>query len=229
MKYCLVITAMILLIQPLSAATPIGKIVQIVGDVDLTSLSTGKKSTPKIGSLVRTDHKIRTGKRSFTEILLNDGTKLLIREITVLNVSTLKRQESDPPTRIKLLTGKVRVSLKKVFGNRALILKTPTALAGVRGTDFGVIASKFETRFLVYEGKVEVANENADIIKSYILIAREETSVKHNAPPTRPVTVPADMLREWFEHYDVDEENKSLIIRKKEEGFIDKLLRKRNF
>jgi ferric-dicitrate binding protein FerR (iron transport regulator) len=211
------------------AQESLGKIIQFVGDVDITSLSTGKRFTPDIGTTIQRDYRIRTGKKSFVEILLNNGTKIFIKEITVLNVSNLRMKSSDPPTRLKMLTGKIRIIIKKIFRERTLILKTPTTVAGVRGTDFGAIASKYETKVVVFAGKVEVANINKDIIKSYILRDREEVTVKENEPPMRPRVVPADILDSWFDFYEIDEKNQIIIRSDKDESFIDKFLRKREF
>jgi len=223
-----VVFVFLLLTEPF-AQERLGKIIQFVGDVDITSLSTGKRFIPDIGTTIQRDYRIRTGKKSFVEILLNNGTKIFIKEITVLNVSNLRMKASDPPTRLKMLTGKIRIIVKKIFKERTLILKTPTTVAGVRGTDFGVIASKYETKVVVFTGKVEVANSNKDIIKSYILRDREEVTVKENEPPMQPRVVPADILDSWFDFYEIDEKNQIIIRSDKDESFIDKFLRKRDF
>ena len=74
-----------------------------------------------------------------------------------------------------MLTGMLRITVKKLFKNRTLILKTPTAVAGVRGTDFGVITSQTETKIVVFDGKVDVANKKRKITKSYTLKKGEES------------------------------------------------------
>ena len=211
---------------------PIGKIVQLVNNVDITSLTTGKLLLPKIGFLISTDHKIRTGKRSYAEIVLNNGTKISLKEVSVLNVMSIKLGESTRPTRIRLLTGKVRIALKRLLRggpNHSLILKTPTAVAGVRGTDFGAIASRYETKIAVFSGSVEVASSNKRIIKSYILQEREESGILKNSPPSRPRTVPQKILKNWFKYYDINDDNRIIIKHYTEESIIDKLLRKQNY
>lgn len=213
-------------------AEPIGKIVQLVNDVDITSLTTGKLLVPQIGFQLSTDHKIRTGKRSYAEVVLNNGTKITLKEVSVLNVMSLKINESAPPTRIRLLTGKVRIALKRLLRGgsaHSLILKTPTAVAGVRGTDFGAIASRYETKIAVFSGSVEVASSNKKIIKSYILQEREEAGILKNSPPSRPRTVPHKILKNWFQYYDINDDNRIIIKQFTEESIIDKLLRKQNY
>ncbi len=213
-----------------SAQTRVGKIVQLINNVDITSLTSGKKTVPSIGDEISTDHKIRTGKKSFVEILLDDGTKLSMKEVSVLNISSLKLKDSDKATRVRLLTGKVRIALKRVFrGEHSLILKTPTAIAGVRGTDFGAIATSLETKILVFDGKVEVANANKNIIKSVLLRPREESGITKNEAPTEPRTVPQEIMKNWFEYYDINDENRIIIKSREEKGFIDRLLRRKDF
>lgn len=209
----------------------VGKIVQIVNDVDITSLSSGKKNVPSIGDEITLDHKIRTGKKSLLEIVLDDGTRLSVREVSVLNISSLKLAKKDAPTRIRLLTGKLRVSLKHIFkgDDKSLILKTPTAIAGVRGTDFGAIASPLETKFIVFDGKVEVASANTSILKSFVLREREETGIKKDQPPIQPRTVPGEVLKNWFDYYDISDDNRIIIRGTSEKGLLDRLLRKQDY
>jgi len=213
----------------LYAEENLGKVVSILGDVDITSVSTGKKFIPAIGTPITADYKIRTGNKAYLEILLNDGTKIFVREVTVLNITSLKIKDSDPPTKLGMLTGKLRVTLKKTFKADSLILRTPTTIAGVRGTDFGAIATRDETRVVVFDGKVEVANTRKEIVKSFIVRPKEEVSIKRDAPPTEPRIVPQEILQTWFDYYAIDDRNRIIIRKKNDEGFIDNLLRKKEF
>jgi hypothetical protein len=212
---------------PAFAGKKLGKLIQIVGDVDITSLTTGKKMIPEIGDYVESDHKIRTGNKSYVEILLNEGTTLMMKEISVLNIAMVKMREADPPSRIRLLTGKLRIILKSVYDETSMVVKTHTAIAGVRGTDFGIIAAQNETKIVVFEGRVEVGSENKEVIKTYVIGEKEEITVRKNLAPMPPVTVPNEMLRLWFDNYDVDERSGLIIQKQKEEGLIDKILRKK--
>lgn len=225
------INALIMVLMSVSlvfAEEDIGRVVAIVGDADISS-SDGKKFTPEIGTLIQNDFKIRTGKKSYMELLLNDGSKVFVRELTVLNLSGLKMKESDPPTKMRIITGKLRITMKKMFKSRSLLLRTPTAVAGVRGTDFGAIVSRNETRIAVFTGQVEVANSEKDILKSYVVKEKEEVSVKKDVPPSEPRLVPQNVLESWFDQYDIDEKSRIIIKREREHGIIDNLLRKKDF
>lgn len=218
----------------ISSAAPaeqnVGKIIQLVNDVDVTSLTTGEKTAPGIGFLINTDHKVRTGKRSFVEILLNNGTRIQVKDVSVINISTIKIEKTDQPTRVRLLTGKVRVSMKKIFRDgHSLILKTPTAIAGVRGTDFGVIASMLDTKIIVFEGRLDIASSSPSVLKSHEMRDRDECHIEKDREPTPPRIVPENLLETWFDRYEINESNRIILKQSGKEGVLDSILRKRKY
>ncbi len=229
LKYQCIVLCCILLVATGLYARPVGKVVQLVGNVDIMSMKTGKRTVPEMDTVVHSDDKIRTGKKSLVAILLNDGTRLMIKEVSVVNVAALKLRDTDPPSKIRMLTGKLRLIVKKTFKKSKFVLKTPTAIAGVRGTDFGAIATRNETRIVVFDGEVEVGNVRDNILKSYVLKEREEVSVKENRPPSSPRVVPSNVLSSWFDYYVIDERKNKIIRKDREDGLIDRLLRKKDY
>ena len=168
-RLIITVMAILLLMSINSFAKPVGEILELSGDVDITSMKTGKRIIPEEGTVIDGNDKIRTGRKSFVSIVLNDGSKLFIREISVLYVQDIKLKLTDQPTRIQIITGKLRVIAAKTMKGNSVVVYTPTAIAGVRGTDFGIIATQLETRVVIFQGKVEVANKDKNILKSYIL------------------------------------------------------------
>jgi len=221
--------AILLLMSINSFAKPVGKILELSGDIDITSMITGKRIIPEEGTVIDGNDKIRTGRKSFVSIVLNDGSKLFIREISVLYVQDIKLKLTDQPTRIQIITGKLRVIAAKTMKGNSVVVYTPTAIAGVRGTDFGIIATQLETRVVIFQGKVEVANKDKNILKSYILKDREETKVTYQQPPEAPVVVPDYILSKWFDTYSIDEKKNIIIKRKQDDSLLDQLLRKKDF
>lgn len=231
MKQCIK-NSIIIILTFLSAvnvmAKPVGKILDLSGDVDITSV-VGKRIIPNEGTVIEDTDKIRTGRKSFASVILNDGSKLFIREISVLYVQDIRLKDADKPTKIQMITGKLRVIAAKTMKGSSVIVYTPTAIAGVRGTDFGIIATQFETKVVVFKGEVEVANRDTSIIKSYILKDREETRIPYQKSPEEPITVPDYLLPKWFDSYVIDEKRNIIIKIKQEGGLIDQLLRKKDF
>lgn len=214
----------------INAQTSLGKIIQITGDVDLTDIVSNTGFIPRIGTDIDKFHKIRTGKNSFVEILLNDGTKVFVREVSVLFITNLKTGENDPPTRIEVLTGKVRINVNRRGNDRSLILQTPTAFAGIPNieTDLGVITCSSETKFVIFQGRADIANSSQNIIKSYTLDKKEETTISRYQPPTEPVIVPPDILNSWLDYYDIEGTKRIIVRAREKEGIIDFILRKRH-
>ena len=227
-RLIITVMAILLLMSINSFAKPVGKILELSGDIDITSMITGKRIIPEEGTVIDGNDKIRTGRKSFVSIVLNDGSKLFIREISVLYVQDIKLKLTDQPTRIQIITGKLRVIAAKTMKGNSLVVYTPTAIAGVRGTDFGVIATQLETRVVIFQGKVEVANKDKNILKSYILKDREETKVTYQQPPEAPVVVPDYILSKWFDIYSIDEKTNIIIKRKQDDSLLDQLLRKKD-
>jgi len=227
-RLIITVMAILLLMSINSFAKPVGKILELSGDIDITSMKTGKRIIPEEGTVIDGNDKIRTGRKSFVSIVLNDGSKLFIREISVLYVHDIKLNLTDQPTRIQIITGKLRVIAAKTMKGNSLVVYTPTAIAGVRGTDFGVIATQLETRVVIFQGKVEVANKDKNILKSYILKDREETKVTYQQPPEAPVVVPDYILSKWFDIYSIDEKKNIIIKRKQDDSLLDQLLRKKD-
>ena len=228
-RLIITVMAILLLMSINSFAKPVGKILELSGDIDITSMKTGKRIIPEEGTVIDGNDKIRTGRKSFVSIVLNDGSKLFIREISVLYVQDIKLKLTDQPTRIQIITGKLRVIAAKTMKGNSLVVYTPTAIAGVRGTDFGIIATQLETRVVIFQGKVEVANKDKNILKSYILKDREETKVTYQQPPEAPVVVPDYILSKWFDTYSIDEKKNIIIKRKQDDSLLDQLLRKKDF
>jgi hypothetical protein len=213
------------------AKPEVGRIVQLTGDVDLTDIDTGMKIVPGIGAKIHENHKIRTGNKAFMEILLNDNTKIFIRDLTIIQISSLKMKSDNPPTTINFNTGKIRIKLSKQFKNWNLLVKTNVAIIGVKDidTDLGVITTDYESKLAVFEGEAYIANSNREIIKSYDVKVKEETSIKLNVPPMEPIVLPQEILDVWLDYYDVVDKNRIIIKDRQDTGIIDSILRKKKF
>ncbi|HCL55657.1 MAG TPA: hypothetical protein DHW82_01420 [Spirochaetia bacterium] len=95
---------------------------------------------------------VRTGKSSMVKLVEPDGIRLVMMENSTLNLSVLEEEKRD----IQLLTGD---SEFKVLKGKNLSVRTPSMVAGVRGTLFKVSAnSEGKEKVVVYEGKVEVTS-----------------------------------------------------------------------
>ncbi|MFA5098582.1 MAG: FecR domain-containing protein, partial [Candidatus Margulisiibacteriota bacterium] len=112
-----------------------------------------------IGTVLGQDDNLRTKLNSKAEIGIDDNTTIIVEENTIININELyKSDEQGDQSSLKLLLGKVRAKVKRVLKKTEKFeVKTPTSVAGVRGTDFSVLYNMMgESLFSCHEGSVMV-------------------------------------------------------------------------
>jgi len=186
-------------------AEGIGKFSSIEGSVD--SLRDGKlPAVPaKVGDLVFEKDVIRTKSASRAEIGFKDGNILRIAQRSRINISEYMTGEHNSREILQLQRGKVEAIVDKNNAKRISVskdaqffeIRTPNAVAGVRGTDFFVSSDMNVTVVLVKDGNVCVRNTN-NPQKVLCLPPAYITTVAGENPPTemRPAT---DADIKWFE------------------------------
>ena len=143
------------LIINLSAQQPFGKITLPLGKVEVSQDNRWSRAKPN--QLVFQGNIIRTQPKSRCEITLTGGGKVRIGEN-----SELELNEADVKPMVKnfnanLKKGDIWVSAKAAFGEKKNIaIRTPTAVAAIRGTKYRAKAGDDESSVKVYDGKVDV-------------------------------------------------------------------------
>jgi hypothetical protein len=99
---------------------------------------------------------------------------------------------------LDLTYGKVRMLLPKLSPGQKAELRTPTAVAGVIGTDFGADASAAgTTRFICLQGEVTISNADPKIGGTVVCRGGDMVDVKAGHPPSEPVPAGAARLDNW--------------------------------
>lgn len=136
-----------------------GRIVSFFGDVALVSAE-GRDIPVIAGTPVREGARLKTGQNSFLTIALTDDSRLSLPSNSQIKLSRLRltRHTKSPRTEITLLQGRAesRVAPLRHKGG-SYDVRTPLAVAGVRGTHFkvGLRAGAMMTE--VVSGTVDVA------------------------------------------------------------------------
>lgn len=146
--------------------------------------------------------KIKTGSHAYVEILIDDGSLLKLEENAEMTLSELsadsetKRIEST----LSLWIGRLLSNIVKFTHARSrFAVRTPTAVMGVRGTEFVVETKDSEqTDVGVFEGAVAVGGldkEGALLKESEVLISKgKQTSVHRHKRPLPPFAMKRQML-----------------------------------
>ncbi|MEC9049911.1 MAG: FecR family protein, partial [Candidatus Neomarinimicrobiota bacterium] len=164
------IILLIPLIINLSAQQSFGKITLPLGKVEISQNNSWSRAKPN--QKVFEGNVIRTQIKSRCEITLTGGGKVRIGEKSELELNEADVKPMAKNFNANLKKGNVWVSAKAAFGEKKNIaIRTPTAVAAIRGTKYRAKAGDDESSVKVYDGKVDVNQA-----KNYI----EERKEKRN-------------------------------------------------
>lgn len=211
---------------------PIGSVLLVQGKVVImhSDKSRGywaKKSLP----LFKGDT-INALERGRVRFKLNDGSIMIMGSKTkmVLNRSIYNQREKRRASFLGLRAGKVRFWVKKIFGFRhsEFKVKTPTAIVGMRGSDFVIRVTPRVTEVTTFEDtRLEVVSLAAPEAAPTLLEGLERTVVRENALPTevervRPEEAEAMKRELSFTPETADQEGKPKKEEKEEKKKEDK-------
>jgi hypothetical protein len=129
--------------------------------------------------------RIRTGDEGSVEITFEDGATFLLSPRTTLGITTAQKKGAMRTIQnLFLQTGRAIIKSTPIArGEKDLMVRTPNAVAGVRGTDFRLSVDPEETtRVEVLRGIVgfEASRQNVEVKEAEGSIARK------GEPPTNP-------------------------------------------
>ncbi|MEE8557954.1 MAG: FecR family protein [Myxococcota bacterium] len=122
-----------------ATAEPVGFVAAFVGNVEIQAGGATSWAAAALDQDVSIGDLVRTGDASAIKILLADDTILSIGESSELVVDSLLvgAAATRDPSVLRLLKGRARVLVGEAFGGPTrLEMHTPTAVIGVKGTEF---------------------------------------------------------------------------------------------
>ena len=185
-----IFTAIVVLMwsAQVNAAGAAGKITRVDGKVSITR--GGKPIPAETGVAILEGDSIRTEVKAKVKMLMADGTILDIGPSSKFNIT---EYYYNPTTRANysLVYGRGRAKVPRSRKRPNVRFTTPTAVAGVRGTDiiFEYDEATGLTRIITVTGTVMVVNPSAPGQET-ILTAGMSTTVGAGLIPTPPVQMP---------------------------------------
>lgn len=205
----------------------VGKFTAIDGRVDVLRPGEKRASPVSVGDGVSEGDVVRTKSGSFAEIKFTDDTVLKLTQSTRVEIKEYlltgnKRQNGA----LRLLRGKVRATVSKGLGRVIPVIysgpstfriETPTAVAGVKGTDFFVSYNMGSTGVFVLEGAVDTMGLDTP---GHVVRVRggEYSIVEHNRPATEAVSARSFVISrhlkdaEPYEHAKDDHRNRKDLV-----------------
>lgn len=121
------------------------------------------------GDILDSGDSLKTGENSYAELRFSDGSTVKINPETEVSIYR---------DYLSLAIGYIRLYITKLFPN--FEVRTPSAIAGVRGTEFSVEVLEDQTTIVtVYEGEVDVTAQG----RTLRLRKGESGIVKPKSPP----------------------------------------------
>lgn len=138
------------------------RVVALAGNPTYTAAD-GIETTLAIGTVVKEGSKIATGKNGFLTLAFPDESRVSIPSNSKVSLSKLRKTKyiASPRTEISLSEGKVESRVTSLASNKGRFeVRSPLAVAGVRGTHFRVGINADGTANEVLEGGVAVGTGN---------------------------------------------------------------------
>jgi hypothetical protein len=202
MKYIGFVFLVLILSSSTYAAN--GMFMVVKGDVKVSG-SGGAAVVAKVGTKVNQGDQIITGLDSRAKIVMSDRNIINISPNTKVVIEEYINDAKSKNVKLGLLEGKIRTNVEQKYDNdkNKFEIRTPTAVAGVRGTQFITSYSEAtkKTEVITLQGQVEFKNivaGNTGAKEEKVVVQKgEQSSVgSGGAPPEPPKRVPADVIKE---------------------------------
>jgi hypothetical protein len=178
-----------------AAAADVGWVAAIEGTAEVQR--GGSWSGLTQGAILQLGDHVRTAAASRAKLLFQDDSVLTLGESAELVVDESVAGGA-PTTSFSLLLGKMRAVVNERYSaaGAKFEVKTPTAIAGVRGTSFvaGYDKNKDETLVVGIEDTTAVRSLAQGAGNEVLLWPGQSTVVGRGKVPTRPVTLPASAI-----------------------------------
>lgn len=179
-----------------------GLLMIVKGQVQVAKLRSQPVSA-KVGGKVYPQDTIITGKDSRAKIVMSDRNIINVLPDTKLRIDQYINDMKEKNVRLSLIEGKVRTNVEQKYDNNEnrFEIKTPSAVVGVRGTQFMTSYSRAKNVTGVTTFRGEVIFRGYDSISNKfteaVAVNRGETSENHDGKqPGSPVKVsPSELKR----------------------------------
>jgi hypothetical protein len=186
---------LLLLAAPSAAATRAGSVTALLPSAKIERAGSTTAAAP--GAEVQENDLLRTDDHGRVRVKLLDQSVLSIGVKSQLRV--VRHDSTSRQTSVELNFGKLRAQVAKITraGGRFEV-RTPTAVAGVIGTDFGVDASDPDvTRFICISGSVQLSSSDPNVPGTITCRGGTTVTVRRGKPPDQPERATGDQMETW--------------------------------
>ncbi len=169
---------------------PVGSVVSWMGDVLIYAEGSSKSRTVMSMEPVFRGDTVVTGKRSKAKLLMKDDSIISLAPVTRLVVKSYEFSEKKRKrvSYLKILSGTARGVINRFFSRKNSIfqIETPTAVVGVKGTDFIIKSTRGVTEVITITGSVTAASLDPAIGGEVLVKAGQISTIEKGKAPTTP-------------------------------------------
>jgi hypothetical protein len=118
---------------------------------------------------------VRTGADGHAEITFSNGSRVWLKENTLVTVEELESQVM--LAQLKIDVGSIKAKIEPLKSGQEFKVKSPACVTSVRGTEFIVAARENASQVLLLSGRVEiqnlVTNELTEMLEGHALVVHE--------------------------------------------------------
>lgn len=193
----------ILIVSGVAAEETHGILTVVKGDVNVISGKDNSTNKAKVGMKVYPKDTISAGVDSRAKVTMVDKNILNIspESKVVIESYEFKPEQDKKKVILNVIYGKVRSSVSQKYDGEknTFQVKTPSAVAGVRGTDFMVQFNSVTNaaKIVTFTGQVEVGakmDSLGKIVAPVLVNPGQFTVASQSAPPTPPAVMSATEL-----------------------------------
>lgn len=190
MNRTLIILLALLLVPVAALAGQVGKITGLKGQAQIRAGNNIPYGALKQGETISEGNWIKTGADGWVELTLNDKSRFTLADNTEFEVTSFLLTKNRREGSFNLAQGKLRASVVKLAGRQSgMTVKSGTAVAGIKGTEFLMLSQGPANVFFGNEGTVGVSGEAKG--PQQPLTANTMTQNTRGMTPVEPLKVEA--------------------------------------
>ena len=155
---------MVCLLMPSAVfAAQIGLVTKLRGSVQIRSGAQAPYQALAVGQVMNEGNWLKTGKDGWLELTLTDNSRFTIANNSEFQIENFLANKSSKTGSCVLTQGKLRATVMKLAGQQTDIkVKSGTAVAGVKGTEFLMLSHGPANVFFGNEGTVTVSGASGE-------------------------------------------------------------------
>jgi hypothetical protein len=206
--------ALILIFSSMAGAGVVGRLTQLEGRVDLLKGGNLPAIPLKVNDTVEPGDVVRTKSLSKAQITFIDNSTLTLSQESRIAIEEFKFDANQGKRRavLEIFHGLALAVVNKILKAEEpdFVIKTQTAIVGVRGTEFGIRIHPNSSSILNFKGRTQVGNIFPEVSRLFLkafkvayatgswndgsnrwvnLLDMQGTTVARNLPPTLPFTL----------------------------------------